>query len=571
MKMRKALIAMIGMMLLMVMTVSQSCTPVVSRDTDHILTVAEELMESSPDSVLVLLSDPALRPGTDRQKALYALLLTQARHKNYIDETNDSLIATAVDYFDRKDDGQRLMKSLFYHATINSNAANYPAAMTSAMRAKQLAEKNEDIYWQARIAELTGTILFKNYCYEEATKHYETATRLYKDLGIENAYLYNLGHLAVCNQNMHNYELAIVLSDSVKKQTNSPYIKTYSATIASESLCELGRYDQAEKYADTIIKYSDIVSLTCQNYANIANIKLEIGETENAKLLLEKALQKASTLNDTLFHDMILLHLYNKTNDISKAYTTLQQLLTKQNYIAKKIRQQSSVVAQRDYFSQETIKAQHLAERRKNIILYCVTIAIFAIIISFIYYRYNIQRKRAVIDQQLASILSLSERINTIPDLNSQLSAKDEENNKLNYLVQQLLADRLTNINNLLNDYYNSSDSTKSQLIFYRNMENEIRRLTDKKNLSDIERLVNQCHDDIVTKMRRQLQNLNDDDITFLALVLGGYETRAISLFTGLKPNTVYSKRRRLIAKIGTSTAPDRDWFISQIEKPFIK
>lgn len=137
--------------------------------------------------------------------------------------------------------------------------------------------------------------------------------------------------------------------------------------------------------------------------------------------------------------------------------------------------------------------------------------------------------------------------------------------------MKQLLADRLTNINNLLNDYYNSSDSPKSQLIFYNNMEKEIRRLTDKKNLSDIERLVNQCHDDIVTKMRRQLQNLPDDDITFLTLVLAGYETRAISLFTGLKPNTVYSKRRRLIAKIGTSTVPDRDWFISQIEKPTIK
>lgn len=61
-------------------------------------------MEARPDSALFILESipsPQKLPRADR--ALYALLLTQAKYKNYIPLENDSLIKTAVEYYgDRK-------------------------------------------------------------------------------------------------------------------------------------------------------------------------------------------------------------------------------------------------------------------------------------------------------------------------------------------------------------------------------------------------------------------------------------------------------------------------------------
>lgn len=58
-----------------------------------LLLSADSLMEIYPDSALSILesiSSPQKLPRADR--ALYALLLTQARHKNYIALGDDSLI-----------------------------------------------------------------------------------------------------------------------------------------------------------------------------------------------------------------------------------------------------------------------------------------------------------------------------------------------------------------------------------------------------------------------------------------------------------------------------------------------
>ena len=62
-----------------------------------LLLSADSLMEIYPDSALSILesiSSPQKLPRADR--ALYALLLTQARHKNYIALEDDSLLLSEI-------------------------------------------------------------------------------------------------------------------------------------------------------------------------------------------------------------------------------------------------------------------------------------------------------------------------------------------------------------------------------------------------------------------------------------------------------------------------------------------
>ena len=80
-----------------------------------LLLCADSLMETRPDSALSVLESityPQKMPRADR--ALYALLLTQARHKNYIALEDDSLIKSAVDYYGDKKKSLRAAKAHYY-------------------------------------------------------------------------------------------------------------------------------------------------------------------------------------------------------------------------------------------------------------------------------------------------------------------------------------------------------------------------------------------------------------------------------------------------------------------------
>jgi len=67
------------------------------------LKTAEELMETSPDSALkVLRGIRRIQLINPADKALYALLMSQAYDKNDIKIESDSLISIAANYYDKK-------------------------------------------------------------------------------------------------------------------------------------------------------------------------------------------------------------------------------------------------------------------------------------------------------------------------------------------------------------------------------------------------------------------------------------------------------------------------------------
>ena len=95
-----------GINLLMILVLFISC--VQEKEDNNVLRRVEACMELFPDSALSLLSQiecPECMRG--QQRADYALLLTQALDKNYLDNLqSDSLIMIAVEYY--KQEGDKL-------------------------------------------------------------------------------------------------------------------------------------------------------------------------------------------------------------------------------------------------------------------------------------------------------------------------------------------------------------------------------------------------------------------------------------------------------------------------------
>lgn len=106
---------------------------------------ADSLMQQYPDSALSLLkaiSDPKELPPA--QYAHYALLLTQAYDKNYITHTDDSLICSAVNYYDSKDDVDRQAKAHYYWGRVHQDRGMISSCVREYLAAISLAEKAKE-------------------------------------------------------------------------------------------------------------------------------------------------------------------------------------------------------------------------------------------------------------------------------------------------------------------------------------------------------------------------------------------------------------------------------------------
>lgn len=113
---------------------------------------AEALMEDHPDSAYALLrtiDSTSLAPG--EEQARYALLYTQARDKNYIVQTDDSLIQVAVRYYDSIGRADRQALAYYLWGGVCRDLNRQADALERYLRAADLVQQYNDDYLSSRI------------------------------------------------------------------------------------------------------------------------------------------------------------------------------------------------------------------------------------------------------------------------------------------------------------------------------------------------------------------------------------------------------------------------------------
>lgn len=110
----------------------QSCKEEVT-SARSMLVAADSMMWSNPDSALLVLEQiPDSRELRGEERALYALLLTQARYKSCVLLENDSLIQIAVDYYEGGGKQERLAQAYFYWGCVYGDKPLSEVAGTDA-------------------------------------------------------------------------------------------------------------------------------------------------------------------------------------------------------------------------------------------------------------------------------------------------------------------------------------------------------------------------------------------------------------------------------------------------------
>lgn len=131
--------------------------------------------------------------------------------------------------------------------------------------------------------------------------------------------------------------------------------------------------------------------------------------------------------------------------------------------------------------------------------------------------------------------------------------------------MEVLFHDQWGMLNKLCNLYFDKINGGLSSKAISEQIEREISKFTDSKNLQSIEDSVNRYMDNIVDTMNSEFSFLGKNNISFLTFIMAGFSVRAVCLMTGLQTKNYYTRKRRLIERIKASNVPGKDKILSRI------
>ncbi|MDE6333805.1 MAG: hypothetical protein K2L77_04065 [Muribaculaceae bacterium] len=226
---------------------------------DTRLTAASDIMYTAPDSALAFLRhiDPSDISGAGN-RALYALLLSQAMSKCHIPPSTDSIADIAVAYYDRRGADSLRMLAHFYRAVALDAIGNKGEALTEALLTTELAKEQQATYWQARAHELLGDIYYENHNMEASMKHNYAARDLFDSTGYRINSIWALITIALAQEYNDSSHLALSTLDSLQllyyNDTDS-YLKGLIDFSRIRPLNNLGRPSEALDYAHSALSY----------------------------------------------------------------------------------------------------------------------------------------------------------------------------------------------------------------------------------------------------------------------------------------------------------------------------
>ncbi|MGM9763641.1 MAG: hypothetical protein ACI3ZQ_06445, partial [Candidatus Cryptobacteroides sp.] len=188
----------IALHLLCAMSVICICACSGNNEIRETLQSVESFIEEKPDSALAVLQNidgKTLHKNADRAK--YALLLSMALDKNYIDVTNDSIIAPAVQYYAHHGSADEKLKTNYYLGRIYGNAGDSDNEMKYYVSAERYVHKSSDYNSIGRLYTSKALVYSGIYDFNDAIENQSISADYF--LKAKNIPKYISAQLKLCN------------------------------------------------------------------------------------------------------------------------------------------------------------------------------------------------------------------------------------------------------------------------------------------------------------------------------------------------------------------------------------
>ena len=583
---------------------------------------AEALMDENPDSAWAMLS--TLSPdemGKNHTRALYALLYTQAQDKTYRDETNDSLINIAVDYYRDTDDVRHKFLSYYYKGRVLANAGESIKAMLSFMEAEKLCDVVSDAYLLGLLYTQIGDIYRHYYDYSRSLEKYQKAAILYEGVGKELHRLYALMDQASVCKNMGENEDSYHLLQSVLSESKMKGYQRLEELCLGDCmmLCvKMKRFAEADLYLQKLQQNFDLSSMSSSFMANVAEIYAMKKEWGLSEKVLKQAWLRARTEKDSIMLHFAEAHISEIQHPQTDAYYSMVEGVKKQTLLIRKNMEQPILSVQNNLLVTE-LEFQQYKLRVERLHRWFALLMVVIISIGIIYvgqkwlrklYRTKIRerlRKKDASHQQ--DLLCLQEALAKkdeniralIDEFNRKTDAKDMNYRRVlvNLENELVLKDKLydeyvrrvemmrndgeryvNRLNLLFKERIKLADGIlRIQITDFATdklKQDALRDFTDsfikqvvksKNSYAALEEWVNISNRNVMLRLRSEVKLSDEDSYRQVCYHLAGYSVYAISALMGETKNKIYKRRDRIRKKIEELAPESIDLFIAGLFK----
>ena len=213
-----------------------SCNDARKSETFRVLEDVDSYIEARPDSALAVLEGIDKSELTSKElEAKYALLLSQALDKNYIDLQSDSIIAPAVNYYKYHGTDDERFRTLYYAGRVYQNAGDIEAAMEKFVEAERYISSQIDKSVVARLYKAKMVAYRDVFDHESALEQAKTAAEYYLAAKDSTRYLNAVNDIAVSYSLLEDKEskdkYLAILSSNMHLLTPSQISKYYGIQL----------------------------------------------------------------------------------------------------------------------------------------------------------------------------------------------------------------------------------------------------------------------------------------------------------------------------------------------------
>lgn len=539
----------IGILILFVLLTS--CQQNLSSD---IFSRIEDCMEAHPDSALSLLHQiPHPERLSGKQSADYALLLTQARDKNFLDSLqSDSLIKIAADYYRDSKDDVKAGKSLFYYGKVMALQDNDTLAMRAYLDAQNRLENTREYKTLGLIQEYMGRLNNDRGFPQAALCNYQQSANFYlkeKDtLGV----VYNYRNIA------RIYDIKKSSDSAVKYlELGLSFLKEDTTVSVLPSLLQLkgivetkkGDFSNAANSFITAIKYEKNSHAIPYYYFSLGNVYIQMGYLDRAEECFKQGVSNERVYTQANAYRNLYLLEKQRVNKAKALFYKEKADSLFDIYRNEKSSEEIIAIQQRDEKDKFMIETELIKQKeQKQIYLWMM---LFILLLTFCCISYPRIKKiyvykkrlekytakaRETIERNEQVIEQLSSQVEDLEQHDQQM--QEETKIQIAELSQQILSlqDENQKIGEMKGGIFILEELKAYKLIVPR---------MDSTEFASLFEYIDLTLNNFATRLKKEY-NLNETTLMFAVCIRLGFSKEQLMTIFEYEQENVYKKKSRL-------------------------
>ena len=529
-----------------------SCTPVRDRRT---LNDMEALMPERPDSALAVLRgmQPRDLPGL-HVRPLYALLLSEAFDKNYIDLTDDSLALVANKYYGEHGSKLHRLKSWYYLGRIRFNAGNYAEAVICYNKALEYAEALTNYHYMGLINREIANAYSKVWDVYHTTEKLRESIEDFKLANEERYTAYSELALVSGLLKLKQFDEARQVLDEIDNP-NDPYL---SASVFLKR-AQLAFNEGSNNYDEILSNYHSaeigrIIPLTVNRFSEQAIVHQMAGNADSADFYMDLARQVIKTRGDSVVFEYDRSYIESLRGNYNSAYELLSHSFHSQDSSVYAALNQSISNYQGHYYQNE-VRINAL-KAKNRFLIYGILILVLSLFVFCLMVR-NKRQKEQIIEEMART-----------DEVRQDFSAMKNEKENLNQALAVLFENRLRILQTLSDQYSmledkhqgkvkeNGRELFKDEIVA--SFKAKMKDLRGDKDISmSMEETLNAWKDGIMFRFRSVFGadsssgiRMTEEDFELAPYYFSGMKQKTISYLTNHTEHSIKERKRRIKQKI---------------------